>query len=222
MSGDSVRKLTASTGVTATALIVAGALLLPGNLPGFDATPEQVVRYTLDDRRTLLVASVLIAVGFTLLIAFYAGLRTLLSRAEGAPALLSTVGYGAFLVVAAIGLVGFGVLQAQAFAALDGDPATVKVLHELRLVLVNLSDVPTILSAVAIGVVMLRTRFPARWAGWLSLAVAVAHAFGVVALARTGFFSPTGGSTFLGPAVILVWFVAVSVLLFRLPRRAGV
>ena len=129
MSGDAVRKLTAWTGVGRCVLIV-GACLLPGNVPGFDATPEQVVRYTLDDRRALLVATVLIAVAFTLLIVFYAGLRTLLGRAEGAPALLSTIGYGSFLVVVAIALVAFGLLQAQAFAALDGDPATVKVLHE--------------------------------------------------------------------------------------------
>jgi hypothetical protein len=89
-------------------------------------------------------------------------------------------------------------------------------------VLLNLSGVPTILSAVALGVAMLRSGFPARWAGWLSLAVAAGHVLGIVALARTGFFSPTGGSTFVGPVVILIWFVAVSILLFRLPRRASV
>ena len=222
MSGDAVRKLTAWTGLAATALLVVGAVLLPGNVPGFDATSEQVVRYTLDDRRALLVATLLISVAFTLLIVFYAGLRTLLGRAEGAPALLSTIGYGSFLVVVAIGLVAFGLLQAQAFAAIDGDPATVKVLHEARLVLLNLSGVPTILSAVALGVAMLRSGFPARWAGWLSLAVAAGHVLGIVALARTGFFSPTGGSTFVGPVVILIWFVAVSILLFRLPLFASV
>ena len=59
--------------------------LLPSDVPGFDATPEQVVNYTLDDRRALLVATVLISAAFTLLIVFYAGLRTLLGRAEGAP-----------------------------------------------------------------------------------------------------------------------------------------
>ncbi|HZP30167.1 MAG TPA: hypothetical protein VFC99_14535 [Acidimicrobiia bacterium] len=222
MSGDAVRKLTAASGLTATALIVVGAALLPGDVPGFDATPEQVVRWTLDDRRTLLVASVLVAVGFALLIAFYAGLRSLLSRAEGAPALLSTIGYGAFLVVVAMGLVAVGVLQTQTFVALDGDPATVKVLHEARLIVTNLSDIPTILSAAAIGIVMLRTRFPARWAGWLSISVAVAHALGVIALARTGFFSPTGGSTLVGPVVILVWFVAVSLRLLSVPRHVRV
>ena len=62
--------------------------------------------------------------------------------------------------------------------------------------LLNLSGVPTVLSAVALGVAMLRSGFPARWAGWLSLAVAAGHVLGIVALARTGFFSPTGGSTF--------------------------
>ena len=177
--------------------------------------------YTLDDRRALLIATVVIAASFTALIVFYAGLRTLLGRAEGGPALLSTVGYGAFLVVIALGLVAMAVTQAQAFVALDGDPATVKVLHELRLILVNLSAAPTILSAAAIGVVMLRTRFPARWAGWLSLVTAAGHVLAVVALARTGFFSPTGTGALVGPVTFVVWVLAVSGLLLRLPHRAG-
>jgi len=221
MSGDAVRKLTAWTGLAAVVLLVGSVALMPSDVPGFDATPEQVVNYTLDDRRALLVATVLISAAFTLLIVFYAGLRTLLGRAEGAPALLSTVGYGAFLVVIVLGLVAMGVLQAQAFVALDGDPATVKVLHELRLILVNISAVPTILSAVTIGVAMLRTRFPARWVGGLSLAVAAGHVLAVIALARTGFFSPSGAGALVGPVVALVWFGAVSVVLLRLPHRVN-
>ena len=196
--------------------------LSPSDVPGFDATPEQVVHYTLVDRRSFLAATVVIAVAFSLLIVFYAGLRTLLGRAEGAPALLSTIGYGSFLVVVVLGLVAMGVAQVQAFVALDGDPATVKTLHELRLVLVNLSAVPTILSSTAIGVAMLRTRFPARWAGWLSLLVAVAHVPAAGALSRRGFFSPSGGATVVGPVVFAVWVAAVAVLLLVLPRRAAV
>jgi hypothetical protein len=221
MSGDAVRKLTAWTGLAAVVLLVGSVALMPSDVPGFDATPEQVVNYTLDDRRALLIATVLVATAFTLLIVFYAGLRTLLGRAEGAPALLSTIGYGAFLVVIALGLVSMGVLQAQAFVALDGDPATVKVLHELRLILVNVSAVPTILSAGAIGVAMLRTRFPARWVGGLSLAAAAGHVLAVIALARTGFFSPSGGGALVGPVVLLVWIVAASVVLLQLPRRVN-
>ena len=135
--------------------------------------------------------------------------------------MLSTVGYGAFLVVIVLGLVAMGVLQAQAFVALDGDPATVKVLHELRLILVNISAVPTILSAVTIGVAMLRTRFPARWVGGLSLAVAGATCSRSSRSARTGFFSPSGAGALVGPVVALVWFGAVSVVLLRLPHRVN-
>ena len=137
------------------------------------------------------------------------------------PALLSTIGYGAFLVVAVIGLVAMGVAQVQAFVALDGDPATVKTLHDLSLVLVNISAVPTILSSTAIGLAMVRTRFPARWAGALSLLVAAGHVLAAVALSKRGFFSPSGGASVVGPVVFAVWVVAVGVLLLLLPRRAA-
>jgi hypothetical protein len=194
-----------------------GGLLGPGDPPGFDALPEQVVRWTLDDRRLLLVTSAIVAAGLALLIAFYAGLRAMMGRAEGPPALLSTVAYGSFLVVIAMALVSVSFAQVQAYAALDGSPDTVRTLHEARYVLVNLSAAPTIVSAVALAVVMVRTTFPARWLGWGSALVALAHVPGMMALSRTGALSPTGGLAQLGPIVFLAWVLCVSVVL--LARR---
>jgi len=213
VTGDGVRRLTAASGLAAAVLVAVGALLVPSDPPGFDALPEQVVRWTLDDRRRLLVGSVVIAVGLALLVVFYAGLRAMVGRAEGAPALLATVGYASFLVVIALALVGVGFAQVQAFAALDGSPDTVRTLHEARIIMVNLSAAPTIVSAVAFAVVMVRTSFPARWLGWGSALVALAHVPALLALSRSGAFSPTGGLAQLGPLVFLVWVLCVSVAL---------
>jgi hypothetical protein len=195
-----------------------GGLLGPGDPPGFDALPEQVVRWTLDDRRLLLVTSAIVAAGLALLIVFYAGLRAMMGRAEGAPALLSTVAYGSFLVVIAMALVSVAFAQVQAFAALDGSPDTVRTFHEARFVLTNLSAAPTIVSAAAFAVVMVRTGFPARWLGWGSALVALAHVPGMMALSRTGALSPTGGLAQLGPVVFLAWVLAVSIV-FLVGRR---
>jgi hypothetical protein len=213
VTGGGVRWLTAASGLVAAVLVAVGGLLGPTDPPGFDALPEQVVRWTLDDRRRLLASSAVIAVGLALLIVFYAGLRAMVGRAEGAPALLATVAYGSFLVVIAMALVGVAFAQVQAFAALDGGPDTVRTLHEVRYVVVNLSAAPTIVSAAAFGVVMVRTGFPARWLGWGSALVALAHVPALFALSRTGAFSPTGGFAQLGPLVFLAWLLCVSVTL---------
>ena len=213
MRGDGVRRLTAGSGLAAAALVAMGALLGPSDPPGFDALPEQVVRWTLDDRRRLLVSSAVIAAGLALLVVFYAGLRAMVGRAEGAPAMLATVGYASFLVVLALALISVGFAQVQAFVALDGSPDSVRTLHEARYVMVNLSAAPTIVSATAFAVVMVRTGVPARWLGWGSALVALAHVPGLFALSRTGALSPTGGLAQLGPFVFLVWLLCVSVTL---------
>jgi len=213
VTGAGVRWLTAASGLAAAVLVAVGALLGPSDPPGFDALPEQVVRWTLDDRRRLLVGSAVIAVGLALLVVFYSGLRAMVGRAEGAPAMLATVGYASFLVVIALALVGVGFAQVQAFAALDGSPDTVRTFHEARYVMVNLSAAPTIVSAAAFAVVMVRTGFPARWLGWGSALVALAHVPALLALSRTGALSPTGGLAQLGPIVFLAWLLCVSVSL---------
>ena len=213
MTGNAVLRITAGSGLAAGVIVAVGGLVGPGDPPGFDALPEQVVRWTLDDRRRLLVSSAVIAVGLALLIAFYAGLRAMVGPAEGPPALRATVGYGRFLIVIALALVGVALAQVQAFAALDGSPDTVRTLHEARVVVVNLSAAPTIVSAAALAVVMVRTGFPARWLGWGSAVVALAHVPGIFALSRTGALSPTGGLAQLGPIVFLAWVLCVSVAL---------
>jgi len=213
MTGIGVRRLTAGSGLAAAALVAMGALLGPSDPPGFDALPEQVVRWTLDDRRRLLVSSAVIAAGLALLVVFYSGLRAMLGRAEGAPAMLATVGYASFLVVIALALVGIGFAQLQGFTALDGSPDTVRTLHEARFVMVNLSAAPTIVSAAAFAVVMIRSGFPARWLGWGSALVALAHVPALLALSRTGTLSPTGGLAQLGQLVFLAWLVCVSITL---------
>jgi hypothetical protein len=148
-------------------------------------------------------------------------LRAMVGRAEGPPALLATVGYGSFLIVLAMALVAVALAQVQAFAALDGSPDTVRTLHEARIVVANLSAAPTIVSATAFAVAMVRTAFPARWLGWGSALVALAHAPELFALSRTGALSPTGGLAQLGPLVFLLWVLCVSVtLLFERSVRS--
>jgi hypothetical protein len=181
VTGTAVRRLTAWSGLLGVVVGVIGYLLVPADVPGFDATPEQVVRWTLSDRRPALMGSVLVAVAFAVLVVFYAGLRAMLGRLEGPPGILATIGYGSYLVSAVLVFVGVALAQTQSFVSLDGDPGTVRTLHEARFLVVNLSAAPTIVSSSAIALVMVRTQFPSRWVGWLSALVAVAHVPALIA-----------------------------------------
>lgn len=213
VTGGRVRGLTGGAGLAAVMLMVVGFVLGPADPPGPAAVAEQVVRWTLDDRRRLLVGSVTIAAGLGLAIVFFAGLRALCARAEGAPGILSTIGWGSMLVAIAIAFVGTAMSQAQAYLVLDGDPATVEAFHEARLLLVNIAGVPAAIGLLAFGIAMYRTGFPHRALGILGGVAAVTQLFGVVALSREGFFSPSGGAALLGAAGLAAWVAMVAMVL---------
>lgn len=215
MTGDAVRRLTAGTGLAAVGVSAAGRLVAPGDPPGPAATAEQVVRWTLADRRSLLVGTVLVAGGLALAVAFVAGLRALCARAEGAPGILATIAWGSMLLALGTGFVAVALAQGQAFLVLDGDPATVEAFHDARLLLANLAGLPAGVALVAFGAGMLRTGYPARWLGGLAGLAALAQAAGVVALSRTGFLSPSGGAARVGAVALWAWVAVTAAVVAR-------
>ncbi|MFM8304513.1 MAG: hypothetical protein ACKOA9_09480 [Actinomycetota bacterium] len=213
MTGGRVRRLGGVAGLGAALLVVVGWFLVPPHPPGPAATAEEVVRWTLDGRRRLLVGSLCIVIGLALMIVFVAALRALCARAEGAPGILATIGWGSVLVALSVVFVGIALAQAQSFVVLDGDPGVVEALHEARLLLVDLAGAPLAVGLCAFGLTMWRSRYPARWLGGLAGVAAVAQLLGVGALSRDGFFSPSGGASLAGLAGLTVWVAVASVVL---------
>ncbi len=213
MTGGRVRGLTGAAGLAAVMLMIIGWVLVPPDPPGPAATAEAVVRWTLDDRRRLLLGSLCIAAGLALAIVFFAGLRALCARAEGAPGILATIGWGAMLVALAIAFVGIAMAQTQSFLALDGDPSTVEAFHEARLLLLDQAGAPVAVGLLAFGLAMWRSSYPARWLGVLGGVAAATQVLGVIALSRDGFFSPSGGAALTGAAGMAAWVAAVSLVL---------
>jgi hypothetical protein len=212
-----VRALTGGAGLAATLLTVVGWVLMPADPPGPAATAEQVVRWTFDDRRSLLIGTVTTIAGLGLAIVFFAGLRSLCARAEGAPGILATIGWGAMLVAIGITSVGVAMAQTQTYLVLDGEPSVVEAIHDARLLLFGTAGAPAAVGLLAFGVCMYRTRFPARWLGVLGGLAAVTQVLGVVALSREGFFSPAGGAALVGAVGLAVWTAAVAMLLLGRP-----
>lgn len=73
---------------------------------------------------------------------------------------------------------------------------------------------------VAVGAAALRTGIFARWWGWLSVLAGLLSVISATAWARDGFWSPTGGLSFVGFGVFLVWMLVMSILLTMKLREA--
>lgn len=217
MTGGRVRRLSGAAGVAAVALVVIGWFLVPHHPPGPTATAEEIMRWTLADRRRLLLGSLCIEAGLATAIVFFAGLRALCARAEGAPGILATIGWGAVLVALSVVFLGVVLAQAQAFLALDGDPAVVQAFHETRLLLVGAAGAPVAVGLLAFGATMVRSRFPARWVGGLAGVAALLQVPGVVALSRHGFLSPAGGAQLVAVTASVTWVAVTAFVLLLGP-----
>ena len=98
-----------------------------------------------------------------------------------------------------------------------GDAEMVKTLFQGLGVLFAASGFPTVVTSAAIGVTMLKTALPGRWLGWLSLAVVAVHVPSVPSLAQSGVLALDGVLVYLAPPLFIVWAIATSVALIRLP-----
>jgi hypothetical protein len=208
---DSTRTLTARTGIVAVVVIACG-LALVGTPPGVADTPNRISAFYAYHRARILVGSWLGDLGVALLLPFLAGLRSWLRRREPATTLLCDIGLIAGVSVFSVAIAA-SVFAAELAYRSGSDPATARTLNDTYVLLINISAFPTVISAGAFAVVLIRTCRPARWAGWLSAVVAVAHLLASASLARSGAFSPTGVFPILAPLSYLAWVVATSALL---------
>lgn len=67
----------------------------------------------------------------------------------------------------------------------------------------------------AVAGATLRTGFLPRWWRWLSAIAGLWLLVSATAWAREGFWSPTGGVSWLGYIAFLLWFLVTSILLVR-------
>jgi hypothetical protein len=190
-------------------------------IPGVDAPANAVEAYAAQHGGELLIFGVLVALGATLLVGFFAGLSEQLRAASNSVQLLSSIGLAAGVMTQTLVMAGVAFAQAESLTTESGSAAVAPHNNGIFYVFFAISAWPTILTSVAYGLALLRTGLCSRASAWFAFAAAAIHLGAGLSLARTGLWSLSGPISQTAPAVFMLWVIGVSVeLLVRQQRLA--
>jgi hypothetical protein len=160
------------------------------------------------------------------LLVFLAGFRHLIRQARPDYEWVSTLVFGAGLVVITLELAGDAL---QGGAALDtsvkADPTVVRGLWEGSFVFYG--AIGLIMSALLLasaGYATLATRVLPGWTGWVAYAAAVVNLVAAPSIFGgtdyTGFYTASGYVTFIAQGAMVLWFLIASVSMLVVKREA--
>ena len=209
--------LAAAGGIAGVVLfIVAGVLY--GSPPGVDDDAQSVASFFSDNRGQVLTAIFLQGLGVLAILWFVAALVT--AMRDAGESRLAAAAFGAFLLAFSIGGTAAIARATLAYSIADEGSDVVLPLYHVTVVFdvfVNILGAGLFLAG---GGAALRTGLFARWWAWLSVVAGLLLIVGATAWARDGFWSPTGGVSFICFIVFLVWTLVTSVLLTMKTREA--
>ena len=198
-------------------LLTIPTLFLPAKAPPSAGDPAaQWAAFVQDHRSAYLVSMCLSGLAVVAFLVFLASLASRLRAAD--QELLALVALGGGLVTAAVWYVWLSFEGVLAWTSPSGiDPAVVKTL----LAAADFSfPFPIAALAAATSFGALRSAIWPAWLSYIGLAGAVWVLVGGMAMARNGFFAPTGGARLTGWAFFFLWVLVVSVFLLRKPQPA--
>lgn len=211
-------KLAAAGGIVGVVLFIVAGIVY-GSPPGVDEDAQSVADFFSDNRGQVLTAIFLQGLGVLAILWFVAALvHTMREEGEGR---LATAAFGSFLLAFSIGGVAAITRATLAYSVADEGSDLILPLYHLTVVFDVFTGVLGAGLFLAVGGATLRTGFLARWWGWLSVAAGLWGLIGATAWARDGFWSPTGGVSYITFIVFLVWVLVTSVLL-TMRMRQGV
>jgi hypothetical protein len=160
------------------------------------------------------------------LLVFLAGFRHLIRQARPDYEWVSTLVFGAGLVVITLELAGDAL---QGGAALDtsvkADPTVVRSLMEGSFVFYG--AIGLIMSALLLasaGYATLATGVLPRWTGWVAYAAAIVNLVAAPSIYGgtdyTGFYTASGYVTFIAQGAMVIWFLIASVSMLVVKREA--
>jgi hypothetical protein len=199
-------------GVAYVVLFIAGIVIKDIDAPEFDAAPGVVISFygDSDNRDQVALGWGLVLLGVFCFLWFLGAVREFMRRIDADPLLTNVATIGG-AVYASLTLTGIG-LEAGVETMSDDtfrDQVFPELIHAARdagYVLHATGGVGAAALIVAFSLAALRAGLVPRWAGWIGVAI------GILAL----------GSIFFFPmALIALWLVTVSFLLFRAASRPG-
>jgi hypothetical protein len=211
-------RLGASSGIVFVVLLLIVVIFFPAP-PDFDAPPQEIAEYYIDDRDAIQISNLIGAVALFFLIWFLGSVRSVLRAAEGGTGRLSAIAFGGGLVGVATFFFALIVAAAAAFRPEETTPDVLRLLHDINFGLAfALGGLAFAVFFAATALVALRTgAFPAS-IGWLAAAAALALAVGGATIFDdNGAFSADGFFGFLPVIFVLAWVLATSSFLVSRP-----
>jgi hypothetical protein len=215
---------------------VAGFVVFLVALPLYFIGPQPVARLedTIQFSDSVSRASTLILTRATLadplimacLLVFLAGFRCLIQQARPDDEWVSTLVFGAGLVVITLELAGDALAGGAALdASVKADPTVVRGLWEGSYVFYG--AIGLIMSALLLAsaaYATLATGVLPRWTGWVAYASAVVNLLAAPSIFGgtnyTGFYTASGYVTFIGQGAMVIWFLIASVSMLVVKREA--
>ncbi len=208
---------TGLAGIVGTLFIAAGLILI-GRAPSPQAPAVEYTHYYFQRHNHLLAGVSATALGLSLTLCFLTGLRAALREAQGRGTDLPTIGLVAGATRVVVLLTGGTFLLAPAYRFGQGDVWTARSMADLFAMTTVLSALPTVISSLAFGAAILRSRVLPPWLGGLSLIVAAAHLFACGLFAQSGPLAPAGFvEALLIPSIYYAWVAVVSLVLLLRP-----
>lgn len=203
-------RLAAAGGLIGVALFVVAAFVY-GSPPTVDDDAQSVASFFADNRDRVLTAVFLQGLGVLAVLWFFAALVDRMR--ELGESRLATAAFGSFLLAFALGGVAAITRATLAYSVADESADLVRPLYHVTVVVETFTNVLGAGVFVAVGAAALRTGLFARWWGWVSVVAGVVQIIGATAWARDGFWSPTGGISFVCFIVFLAWMLVTSGML---------
>lgn len=203
-------KLAAAGGIVGVAFFIVAAIVY-GSPPMVDDSAQSVADFFADRRDRVLWTVFLQGLGVLAILWFVASLVTRMR--DAGESRLAAAAFGSFLLVFSVGSVAALTRASLAYSIADEGSDLVVPLYHLTLVFDIVGGLLIAGLFGAVGAASLRTGIFPRWWGWLSVLAALWAVIGATAWGRDGFWSPTGGGSYIGYGVFLVWLLGTSVLL---------
>lgn len=202
-----------ASGILFVALLVI-AMLVAGSPASYDDTGSSIATWLSDNRRDLLISTILQGAGLALFLWYLGSLATRLR--DGGEARLATVAVAAGIVVAGLAVVTILTVAGLAYGTTQSpDAATVKVLYDLQLAAGPLFAWPLAALAGATAIASLRSGVFPQWYGLLSAGGTAYFVLSGFTWKQDGVFAVDGGIAFICLIVFLAWTLVTSVVLLQ-------